>query len=216
MFKRQNVLHMLPAVFLLIGPILSVSTADARLGIVDPCNSTASSPGGCVMVCPAGDGENLSDDGATITVTVNDGVGNPIAYIPASDFWLIGCADGLVLCGGSASSNADGPTDDNGITTISGTIAAGGYDGGLEVVVQGVLIGCPVICLPITVPSVDISGDLAVTLIDFAMFAQSYPPQPYDPSCDFNCDGLVDLVDFSKFAFHFYDPCEGNEHQCNP
>ena len=96
------------------------ATAHGR--IVDLCLSTVSASEGCVFVCPAGDGQTLADRGAVIDVTILDDYGEPIVGIPASDFWVIGCEDNLVLCGGSASINADGPTDGSGHTTISGTI----------------------------------------------------------------------------------------------
>jgi len=75
--------------------ILSVVSAAVLLvagvafgGIIDPCQSTASSAGGCIVICPAGDGDQLSAKGAMISITVNDNTGTGIEGIPASDFWL--------------------------------------------------------------------------------------------------------------------------------
>jgi hypothetical protein len=176
----------------------------------DVCQSTATSASGCYTVCPAGDANSLAAIGATITVTVKDAAGTPIAGIPATDFWVIGCSDNLILVAGSGSINADGPTDANGRTTISGSLMAGGCDiTGLSVVVQGVVLwdaACQQrLCLPIETASPDNSGDGVVDLIDLSIFAAGYtsPPQPYNPCLDFACGSVVDLIDFSIFAQHY-------------
>jgi hypothetical protein len=183
----------------------------------DGCQSTASSASGCYTVCPKGDGSRLDAIGSTITVIVKDATGNPIAGIPASDFWVFGCNDHLFLVAGSASIDADGPTDASGQTTISGSLMAGGCDlAGLSVVVQGVVLldqTCQQwLCLPIETVSPDMAPtgapDGVVDIVDLSVFAGGYtsPPKPYDPCLDFGCGSAVDLIDFSIFAQHYLHP----------
>ncbi|MBI4720118.1 MAG: hypothetical protein HY770_02605 [Chitinivibrionia bacterium] len=182
-------------------------------GIIDPCQSTATSGSGCVLVCPAGDGDQLSAKGVTISIEINDGAGDPIAGVPATDFWVVDCDPALdmVLCGGSASSNATAATDENGQTTMEGDIAAGGCADGLSVVVQGFVIeegvSCTPVCLDIDIRSPDMNGDLAVNLLDFALFGGAYPPNAYAKCADFNCDAAINLQDFSAFGLHYNHDC---------
>jgi hypothetical protein len=184
----------------------------AAAGIVDPCNSTATSAGGFIVTCPEGDGTSLAEAGATISITVLDQSGLPIPGIPAADFWLIGCNDRLALCGGAGSSNADSTTNALGQTTMSQTIFAGGADTGLLVVVQGTLIldgdGCTVACLPITVRSVDLNSDLVVDSADEAIFGAAYtsPPNAYVAERDFDDNGVIDLADLVILHRHSKAP----------
>ena len=143
MFKGKFVALSLLAAALLCWQIMPAAVDSANSGIVDPCSTTATTAGGCLIICPQGDGTSLGGAGATISVTVKDATGAPVPGIPAADFWLIGCNDALTLCGGSGSSNADAATDGAGQTTISGGLAAGGCDTGLSHVVQGVVIAEP-------------------------------------------------------------------------
>ena len=207
MFKHKvAVLSIVSAVLLL--------AAAAFGGIVDPCESTATTAAGpntCVLICPAGDGDQLIDKGAAIDVTVNDDTGTGIEGILATDFYLVDCdpSRAMVLCGGSASSNANAATDANGDTQMTGDIAAGGCAQGLSVVVQGFTIGCPAICMTnIWVKSPDTNGDLLVNIQDFSTFGAQYPPQPFTDTCvDYNCDGIVNLQDFSLFGLHYFHLC---------
>jgi hypothetical protein len=210
--KYLAVLSLLVAVALngLFGPV-PLDTATAG---IPGCNCTAWGDGGYYFVCPSGDGDRFDDIGAIITVEVKDLADIPIAGIPATDFWLIGCNDNLLLIGGSHSIDADSVTGANGQTTISGTMSAGGCDEGLAVIVQGVIIETPdglaILCLPYTVRSPDMNGangegDGIVDLLDLSIFAMNYlsPPKPYVTCVDFNGDGSVDLIDFSKFGQHY-------------
>ncbi len=175
--------------------------------------------GGCYVTCPQGDGDGLAEIGAVITVTVTDITGAPIVGIPAGDYWLIGCEDNIVLCAGSHAINADSASNADGVTTISGRLAAGGCDNSLVVVVQGIVATDPddqstPLCLPYETKSPDVTGDggvvdQVVDIIDLATFAMGYtsPPQVYDACFDFNCDGTVGLIDFAIFAQHFLHWC---------
>jgi len=207
--RKTPVFLMLSAAVLILWQLLPPNVDTLSGGIVSPALSMTGSPGGCYLVCPQGDGYDLASIGATISVTVLAGPapGIPIPGILASDFWLVGCTGSLVLCGGSGSINADGPTDAAGFTTISGRLSGGGCDtAGLLVVVQGVIIGG---CLPIVTVSPDINGDMNVDLIDFATFAMSYPspPKPYVACLDFDCSGAIGLLDFAVFGMHYLHEC---------
>lgn len=226
MLKGKFAVLSLAAGALLCLQVASVNTVNS--GIVDPCNSTASAAAGTIVACPQSDGTTLSSAGSTISVTVKDNTNAAVPGIPAADFWLIGCANGLVLCGGSASIDATAATNSLGQTTIAGDIAAGGCDAGVKVVVQGIVIGggaCPVICLAIIVRSFDLLGpgntppDLKVNFTDFTKFGTLYPfpggGHVYGPGAcggsaliDFVAPfGTVTLVDFAAFGSHYNHQC---------
>jgi hypothetical protein len=218
MSKGKFVALSLIAATLLSWQVASVDIATS--GVVEPCSSTAIALPGCYVVCPQGDGTQLGTINSKISIVAKDITGAPIAGIPAADFWLIGCNDQLVLCGGGGSINADSASNANGNTTISGDLSASGCDlGGVSVVIQGVVLvqqgtcSAP-LCLPITTMSPDMTGnggviDGAVDLLDLSAFAGKYtsPPKPYDACVDFNCDGVVDIIDFSIFAQHYLHVC---------
>ena len=205
---------------------------------IDPCKSYSEfvavgpSPlqGPCYFACPAGDSDTFLDsgtlpgpgagDGWYIRIRVREADGTPVPNVPATDIWIVDCdpVDDLVLCAGAASSNADSLTNAQGYTTMSvTTLAAGGCAEGLAVVVDGTALldsvtNCAnVICHDIDVRSADINGDLCVDLADLSIFAQSFPPQFYDPCCDFECNGVVNLADLGRIARHFGPP----GHECS-
>lgn len=212
MFKSKSVV-----VGLAFGAVLLLAGA-AFAGVVDPCSSSVapSTASGCLNSCSAGDGTRL-DGMATpviITVTVKNSSGQPIPDILWSDFWLIGCdpdpANYLCLAGGSGSSNADDNTDSNGQTTISGTMAVGGYSDGISVVCQGFVLeddgaGCTPYCLGITVVSADVDRNGEVGPSDVGFLAAHYPTpsKPYDARVDYNCDGAASPGDVGFLANHY-------------
>jgi hypothetical protein len=200
MFKGKFVVLSLIAAALLCWQIMP---ADVNSGVVYPDSCTSASAGGCLLVCPQGDGPTLGDAGATISVTVRDNTGTPLVGILATDFWLEGCTGGNCLCGGSGCIDADAATDGTGSTTISDAWAAGGYDTGVKVVCQGVLLNQ---CLAVVAVSPDINCDLLVDVIDLSTFALTYGIGG-NPACDYNCDGNQDIVDFSLFAQHYLHSC---------
>jgi hypothetical protein len=223
------VLSLAAAALLCLQVAGSVNTVNS--GIVHPCSSTASSPGtypadpaDVHFACPKGDVPiGLGALGLTISVTVKDNTGAPIVGLPAADVWAKGCNDMLLLCGGSGAINASAATDGSGMTTITGDMAVGGCDTGLNVVVQGVVIGggpCPVICLGIAVRTPDFTSsgggppDLKVDIFDFSNlalgFAPKYPspPKPYATCYDFVAPfGQITLTDFAKFGEHYQHQC---------
>jgi hypothetical protein len=223
MSKGKFVAFTLIAAALLSWQVAGVNIATSGTsGVVSPCSSLSSDAGGdCFMVCPLDDGDRLDDIGATISIVAKDGTGAPLGGIPASDFWLVGCTDGLVLCGGGGGINADSASNASGETTMSGDMAGSGCDlAGVVVVIQSVLVqdvddNCNVQCLSITTMSPDITGDGGVIdgtveLVDFSAFGVVYnKPLLYDACFDYNCDGEVELVDFSIFGQHWEHACQG-------
>jgi hypothetical protein len=214
----------------------AVGVGTVNSGIVDPCKSTVSGAAGIGLVCPLGDGDLLSSIGSTITLTVKDNTNTGIQGIPTTDMWLVGCNDGLLLCGGSQGSNADVATNASGVTTFTQEPTAGGCDTGLYAVVQGVVIQdagtCLPKCLPIQGRSPDYKsagapgppacgGDLKcpdskVSNADFSWFTTHYPTAgnpgaPYLACADYAATfGVIGLSDFSKFTVHF----AGAGHKC--
>lgn len=213
---------------LLAGVLIASGTASAKGP--DPCLSSAviidqngdpATGTGTWLACPQGDGPSFSQIPGLgtgefrIRVECLDNTGLPIPFIPASDFWLVDCnaTNGLILCQGSLSSNADASSDAEGITYFSGTsLAAGGCADELFPVAQGFALldpekGClTTLCLPVNVRSPDMDADGQVGLTDLSLFAASFPPGSYDTCADFDGNGTVDLVDLSGFADHFGPP----------
>jgi len=224
-------LHRMLAAALLCAQAVSVTTGNAQ--IVDLFFSTATSAPGVHYACPAGDGDLLSANGLTITVTLIDNTQVPMPNVPATDMWIADCSPGgLVLCSATESPFVGGVTDAAGIIMLDGSLAASGCDNsGLYVVVQGFLIPT---CVPITVRTPDMKSggapgppacggeilcpDGKVTLADLAYFLTHYPTAanptpPYVPCVDFwtPYGAPVTLVDFVKMASHYSN---SPAHQC--
>jgi len=244
MLKGKYVLLSL-ATALLCWQVAGTETVNS--GIVHPCSSTVTvnNPGTLVpfLVCPFGDGDPLKWDGPVppaydhlITLTVRDNGGIGVPGIPNTDMWLVGCSNGLLLCGGSQGSNADLATNGSGVTTFSQEPTAGGCDTGLYVVVQGTVIqqapGCQPLCLPIVTRSPDYKssgapgppacvGDLLcpdskVSPADFGWFVTHYTysghPGSYIACADYVSPygGTLGSGDFAKFVIHY----SGAGHKC--
>jgi hypothetical protein len=238
MLKGKYVLLSLAA-GLVCWQLAGVNTVNS--GIVDACKSTVSAAAGVVLVCPLGDGDplttNVAGGSSQVSLTVRDNTNTGIPGIPATDMWLVGCNDGLLLCGGSSGSNADAATSATGATTFSNEPIGGGCDTGLYAVVQGVIItagiapNCTPVCLPIQVRSPDYKSsgapgpapcgldlrcpDSRVTGADFAWFATHFStagsPKPYHACADYALPlGTISGPDFAKFAIHF----AGAGHKC--
>lgn len=218
----------------------AVSTPDVRAGI-GSCNSTVSANAGVVLVCPLGDGDPLTSPvgggNCVITLTIRDVGNRPIEGVPASDMWLAGCNDGLLLCGGHQASAADAATNASGVTTFSSEPVSGGCDTGVYAVCQGVVITdpqtCSPQCLPIAVRSPDYKSagapgpapcggdtrcpDSRVTNADFSWFVTHYPTNANPFATYLACADYaaplgapIGLADFAKFANHF----AGAGHKC--
>jgi len=238
MSKRNLVLSVIAAGVLIwqaVGPVAVNS------GIPDFCKSTLVANAGVVLVCPLGDGDPLTAAvggvNSKITLTLRDNTNTPIPNMPAVDMWLVGCNDGLLLCGGSQASNADATTDAFGVTTFSNEPVAGGCETGVYVVVGGAVLQQPGSCLPWCLPVQSRSpdyksagapgpapcgGDIRcpdsrVSNADFSWFVTHYPTTGNPGATYLACADYaaplgapIGLADFSKFAIHF----AGAGHKC--
>ncbi len=178
----------------------------ALAGIPDDTLSTASvaTAGNTVLITPAGTGQSLAGVGSTVTVTVKDVNGDPIAGYPFQDIYLDDFVVGeIALCQGG--SVADANTDAAGVTTISGAIAGGGFtQNGMQVYLAGTpLAGA---ALDINVVSCDINGDLIVDIGDIGDFAVDFNGA-YNFRSDFVFDGVIDLSDIGELAIHNAEVC---------
>jgi hypothetical protein len=176
----------------------------ASAGVPDPGLSSAVAAGsGTLLITPAGAGNTLGGIGATVTVTVLDATGTPIAGYPFQDVFLddSGTSEISLCQGGSV---ADFNTNASGVTTISGAIAGGGWtQNGLQVYLAGVAIGG---ALPINANSCDINGDLVVNLGDIGDFSADFSG-PYNFRSDFQFDGVVNLGDIGELSIHNGETC---------
>ena len=238
MLKGKYVLLSLAAA-LVCWQVVGIETANS--GIVVAYKSTVSANAGVVLVCPLGDGDPLTlavgGVNCQVSLTVRDNANVGIGGIPFTDMWLVGCNDGLLLCGGSQGSNADAATLLSGAATFSNEPISGGCDTGLYVVVQGVVIQsagtCLPQCLPIAARSPDYksagapgpapcAGDIRcpdskVSNADFSWFVTHYPTAGNPGATYLACadyaaplGGTIGLADFSKFTVHF----AGAGHKC--
>jgi|GEM_PF-5120830 len=153
---------------------------------------------------------------ATIGVRLVDGLGNPVVGFPANKITVASQFGGWTQCG-SPVLTADGPTDINGLTTISGALFAGGYSGPGELML--VLVDSPLLTgtfypgalagLEYSVNSADMNGDLTVNLTDVGLFTLAFYAPGYDYSGDYKWDGDVNLSDIPKLADAVGATCPG-------
>lgn len=184
--------------------ILGLSTANA--GVPSTVQSTASGPTTAtqILITPAGLGDILGGvPGGTVTVTVRDADGNPIAGYPFQDMTLddIGNGDLNICPGGSV---ADANTNASGVSTFTGAIAGGGFS---QAGVQVYLGGNPLAgaALPFEVNSPDITGDRVVNVQDLGQFSTDFGSNTF--KSDFSGDGVVNLSDVGIFSVAFLEVC---------
>jgi len=187
------------------GTMLLGMASLAMAGIPDATNSTASSAGGTVMISPAALGPSLASVGATISVHIEDAAFAPIVGYPFQDMWWDDNGNGdIALCQGG--SNADGNTDANGDTTISGPAAGGGWtQSGLQVYMAGTPMAGPVLLIDVNSP--DINGDLVVNVIDLGDFSIDFGAGVGFRS-DFIFDGVLNIADVGEYALHNQEVCQ--------
>ena len=137
---------------------------------------------------------------ATITVYCVDYNMDPIPDYPAEEIWLEWYGDEVVFClGGNI---ADGPTDENGVTTFTGSPPAGGSgDAAAGYGLQIMMSGAPLVQPPfdISANSPDLTGDLVVNISDIAIFTQIFFGA-YEYRADFFWDGIINLSDLAIFG----------------
>ena len=111
-------------------PVASRATSYVADGV-------ASSATGTLLCAPDGSGWTLASRGLTVDVTVFITPGDPVAAYPFQDVTLSGLDPqvGVRICDGGSS--ADGNTDRNGQTTISGRLWAGGNSQGMRLYLAG-------------------------------------------------------------------------------
>ena len=134
---------------------------------------------------------------ATISLTIYDGFGNPIANFPAEDIWLRSLDDGMVACNGGAA--PDGATDATGTTSWSSPLLAGGNSETLcMIIINGdAITSSP--GLPLHFNSADMNGDGSVNLTDAGLFT-GHLSGPLAYAADFNFDNVVNVMDAGFLA----------------
>ncbi|MCP4292397.1 MAG: hypothetical protein GY780_11260 [bacterium] len=164
-----------------------------------------------LFVLPSGTGPSFSaaqllggsEVDATITVTLEDCFGDPVAGFPAEDLWLESVDDGLIVCPGGNS--ADVPTDENGMAYFLNPLMAGGSSvEGCYVIVSGWAISD---FLPLMINSADFTGDGAVTLSDVGLFCTIFFGE-YSYRADFHFDGVISLSDVGRMATGLGSQCQ--------
>jgi len=135
---------------------------------------------------------------ATVSLTLLDGAGAPIANFPAADSWLVSADGGLVPCVGGTISDAN--TDAAGLTHWANPLAAGGSSQALTVVMVSGAALTSSAGIAISHNSPDINGDGAVNLSDLSGFAADFFGNTTNFRSDFLFDGTVNLSDLSIFA----------------
>lgn len=141
---------------------------------------------------------------ATLTVTLADGSGQPIANFPAEDIWLASLINGeLVPCVGGVVADVD--TDASGATFFQDPLMAGGYtESPCQVLINGGSWGLPP--LPLFFNSGDINGDLYVNLQDVGLFTSVFYG-PYHFKGDFFRDGTLNIADVGRMALGIGAAC---------
>jgi hypothetical protein len=136
---------------------------------------------------------------ATITLTLEDGGGFPVADYPAEDMWLQWTDETtMFICVGGTL--ADGDTDDAGQTEWQDAMFLGGQS---EVLAQIIINGEALTSgggFPLHVNSADIDYSGDVKLADVGPFAADYiaPVAPY--RSDFSSDNDMNLADVGLMA----------------
>jgi len=190
--------------------IVALVAAPAAANLPDLTLSTASIPANAVALfsIPNGTGQNLTGamnaTGATvngtITVTLLNPIGNPIANFPLEDIWLESLDGGLGIC---VTANPDADTDGAGQTFFTGSLNAGGNSfvadgGGLHVMVLGSSLVGSDLAYNMLSPDLDNTG--SVDLSDTVMFVPLYTGGGYDKTIDFFWDGNINLSDLVFYA----------------
>jgi hypothetical protein len=176
-------------------PDLALSTAVRADASINPLSLYSLPNGGgrtfAAAFLPGGSGGD-----ATITLTLNDGLGVAIANFPFEDMWIESVDGGMVACGGNAT--ADLNTDVNGQTRWNAPLFAGGQSEALcKVQINGdPLVGSDLL---ISFNSADINGDGVVNLSDGGFFTQDLFGA-YDYRSDFNFDNVINVSDAGFMA----------------
>jgi len=205
MVRRKLVVLFVSALIAGLAPL-------AMAGIPDLDNSSASTAAGATQVSvytlPSGNGRGLDEAralgvgvvDATITLTLNDGNGDPIYLYPSEDMWLETSLGNLKLCAGGSAANFS--TNAAGQTTWVNPIRGGDQSDkvGLEKTVV-VISGSSLTNSPLDIlwNSPDIDGNLTVNLTDTVFYATD-ATGAYAYRSDFYYDGAINLSDTVLYA----------------
>jgi len=185
--------------------------AGAKGNVPDVDNSyaeCATSDPVMLRVLPDGSGDRLAacvelgmnTRDATITLTLLDANYDPVAFYPASDIMLVSPTPNWGFAPGGNTPDSD--TDLNGQARWSGSLAAGGTNESVFIVVINSSV-VPVHNANIYSTSPDLNASGHVNLTDVILFAQLYYGRPYHPSADFYFDGQLNLSDVVWLAVNF-------------
>jgi len=150
-----------------------------------------------VTIAADGQGETFAESGISITLFLRTSDGRNCVGIPAQEIQLY--SPDLCICPGG--SIADRPTDLNGMTSFSGTIAGGGCTEMLSIYFNGVRIGTTGVKINST--DTGLASPCATDAGDFsALAARLGRPEQWSICFDYNESGppTIDAGDLSYFA----------------
>jgi hypothetical protein len=197
-------LRNLAKVTMILSILAIAALASAEIPDLDLSTASTAASGAVLYNRPDGNGYafNLARLGganvdATITLTLVNYLGNPLAGYPAEDLWLETSGDSLVFPAGGT--DADAATNASGQTHWALPLAAGGCTIGETVTVM--VAGQPLNQAGINLRFVssDFNGDLHVNLSDLSTFSAGYTGA-YSACGDLFFDGAINISDLSLFS----------------
>lgn len=192
---------------------LVIAAASAMAGVPDLQLSTASTAAGVGVTpvmynLPNGLGSTFAGArsvggivNATITLTVLDGGGVPVANFSANDMWLekevVASTGNFIACTGGTT--ADLNTNASGVTTWAAPLRAGGWSTSKTLVVINGAALTSNTGLVLRHNSADINGDGNANLSDIPLFVTDFYGA-YSFRSDMLFDGVVNLSDIPRVA----------------
>ncbi|MBK7769338.1 MAG: hypothetical protein IPI48_02060 [bacterium] len=192
---------------------LVIAAASAMAGVPDLQLSTASTAAGVGVTpvmynLPNGLGTTFANArstggvvNATITLTVLDGGGVPVANFSANDMWLekeiVASTGNFIACTGGTT--ADLNTNASGVTTWAAPLRAGGWSTSKTLVVINGAALTSNTGLILQHNSADINGDGNANLSDIPLFVADFYGA-YSFRSDLLFDGIVNLSDIPRVA----------------
>lgn len=178
-------------------PDLQLSTASTAAGVASPVMYNLPNGLGATFALARTTSGTVN---ATITLTVLDGGGVPVANFSAADMWLekavsAGTGNFIACTGGTT---ADVNTNASGVTTWAAPLRAGGWSTANTLVV---INGSPLTSssgLNLRHNSADINGDGVANLSDIPLFAGDYGSTTF--RSDLLFDGTVNVSDIPRLA----------------
>jgi len=158
-----------------------------------------------VSILPDGSGETLASVGITIEIYIRNCNGTPVAGVAAQEIVMF--SPSLCIC--PLGNIADAPTDQQGRTTFTGTLRAGGCADNVSFYEDGVWFAT----LPLKFNSADAvpASPCAVDAGDLSAIAAKLGSEvgeaPYSICLDLNEDGYIDASDISSVASALGNRC---------